>query len=468
MVGRQRKGIAPIAWFAYFSAMKSESLKRRLLPLFSIIALASVVVWGGCNDDQEGPLDYSRPSLSTDPQMLGDWFEQLTALLRLREISSPEASRIFAYASIAFYEGYVNSDPEMRSLEGQIDGLTGLPRPDGSEVVNHGIVAEAAMTAVLNHAFRNEGAFALNVIRSTYQNHETRYIDLGITRTIADGSRLLGTELGEAIVAWMEQDGYDEVMECQWSGFDGDNTWQPAPPANLDASLPCWGELRPFTFNASQMGQICLTFLPAPVSNDVQSPYMDQVSELLVVADELSDAQKAVALHWNDGIGTFTTPGHYMSIFRQLIEQHQLNGRQTATMFAQLCIAMADVNIVVYREKYIHGRPRPITFIPTIGFPDWQSFNENPPTPEYPSERAALGYAAGQVFTNMYGNLAFTDDSQYLFQLPARQFASFNEMATEAGMAQVYGGTNYRATVEATEYIGRCIAQRSNALFMNQ
>jgi hypothetical protein len=448
--------------------MKQESLKKHTFSFVCIITCACIIGWGGCNDDLEGPVDYSRPSLSTDPQMLGDWFEQLTALVRLREITSPEASRIFAYASIAFYEGYVNSDPEMRSLEGQIDGLTGLPRPDAEEVVNHGIVAEAAMTEVLSHAFRNEGLFALNVIRSTYQNHETRYRDLGITQEIADRSRLLGTELGDAIVSWMDQDGYDEVVQCQWSGFDGDDTWQPTPPDNLDASLPCWGQLRPFTFTSGQIGQICLTFLPAPVSTAVESPYMAQVSELLVVSDELSETQKAIARHWNDGEGTFTAPGHYMSLFRQLIAQHKLNGRQTATMFAQLCIAMADVNIVVYREKYIHGRPRPITFIRTIGFPDWQSFNLNSPTPEYPSERAALGYAAGQVFTNIYGNLAFTDDSQYLFQLPARQYASFNEMAAEAGMAQVYGGTNYRGTVEATEYIGRCIAQRSNALFMNQ
>jgi hypothetical protein len=463
----QRKGIGPIARYAYFSAMK-RSIERMTRTLLASMAVFSILACAGCNDDQIGTVDYSKPSLSTDPQMLGDWFEQLTALVRSRGISSPEASRIFAYASIAFYEGYVNSDPEMRSLEGQIPGLDGLPRPDGMEVVNHGIIAEAAMTEVLNHAFRNEGAFALNVIRSTYQNHETRYRDLGVTREIADRSRDIGSELGQAIVAWMDQDGYEEAIQCQWPGFEGENVWRPTPPANLAARLPCWGQVRPFTFTTGQMGQICLTYQPIPVSTDTQSPYMEQVGELLVVVDELTDSQKAIARHWDDGAGSFTAPGHYMSLFRQLIAQHKLNGRQTATMFAQLCIAMADVNIVVYREKYLHGRPRPVTFIRDFGLNEWQSFNVTPPTPEYPSERAALGYAAGQVFTNIYGNLAFTDDSQYLFQLPPREYASFNAMAHEVASAQVYGGTNYRATVEATEYIGRCIAQRSNALFMNQ
>jgi len=195
---------------------------------------------------------------------------------------------------------------------------------------------------------------------------------------------------------------------------------------------------------------------------------MAQVNEMLVVSDELSVDQKAIAVHWNDGHGSFTPPGHYMALFRQLIAQHSLNGRQTATMFAQLCIAMADVYIVGYHDKYQWGRPRPVTFIRTLGFDDWNAFNQNPATPEYPCIRAGLGYAAGQVFTNIYGNLAFTDDSQYLFGLPPRTYEDFNAMADEVAMAQFFGGTNYRATVLAAEYGARCISQRSNELFLNQ
>jgi len=443
-----------------------QSFARAIVALMLISA--PLLLWNSCNDEREEPFDYTTPSLSTSPQQLGDWFEQLTAISKLTGTSAPELSRIYAYASIAFYEGYVNSDPTMRTLEGQLAGLENLPRPTSDAVFNHGVVAEAAMAEVLSHAFQGAGSFTLNVIRSTYQNHENRYRDLGVQPPIIERSKTLGKELGQVIIAWMDADGIDEVLNCDWPGFTGQNSWQPTPPSNAAAQLPCWGQLRPFTFPKGQTGQICASFFPAPVTNDFGSPYMAQVNEMLVVADELSASQKEVAVHWNDGQGSFTPPGHYMALFRQLIAQHSLNGRQTATMFAQLCIAMADVYIVGYHDKYQWGRPRPVTFIRTLGFDSWNSFNQNPATPEYPCIRAGLGYAAGQVFTNIYGNLAFTDDSQYLFGLPPRSFESFNAMSDEVAMAQFLGGTNYRATVLAAEYGARCIAQRSNELFLNQ
>lgn len=440
---------------------------NRLISLL-LLTVLPVLLWNSCNDDHDESFDYTSPSLATSPQQLGDWFEQLTAIARLTGISSPELSRVYAYASIAFYEGYVNSDPTMRTLEGQIAGLENIPRPSGTEVINHGLVAEAAMTEVLSHGFKDAGAFTLNVIRSTLQNHENRYADLGVTNDIIERSKVLGKAVGNVIIEWMDQDGIDEVLNCDWPGFTAQNSWQPTPPTNAEAHLPCWGQLRPFTYPLDETGQICVPFLPAAVSDEFGSDYMEQVNELLVVADELTEEQKAVATHWNDGAGSFTAPGHYMALFRQLIAQHGLNGRQTATMFAQLSIAMADVHIVFYNEKYKFGRPRPLTFIRNLGFPSWMSYNVNPATPEYPSIRAGLGYAAGQVFTNIYGNLAFTDDSQFLFGLPPREYADFNEMAEEVALAQFLGGTNYRASVLSSEYPARCIAQRSNELFLNQ
>lgn len=439
----------------------------RILSLLTAFLLP-VFLWNGCNDPLEEPFDYTTPSLSTSPAQLGDWFEQLTAIGKLTGTSGPELSRIFAYASIAFYEGYVNSDPSMRTLEGQIDGLENLPRPTGDLTFNHGVVAEAAMADVLSHGFADAGALTLNVIRSTYQNHENRYSDMGVTREILDRSRELGKELGQVIIAWMDADGIDDVRNCDWPGFTAANTWQPTPPANAGAHLPCWGQLRPFTFPKEQTGQVCASFFPMPVSDAAGSDYMAEVNLMLETSGTLDDDQKATARHWNDGAGSFTPPGHYMALFRQLIAQHSLNGRQTATMFAQLCIAMADVYIVSYRDKYHFGRPRPVTFIREMGHGNWISFNVNPATPEYPSIRAGLGYAAGQVFTNIYGNLSFTDDSQYLFGLAPRSYGDFNEMAHEVALAQFLGGTNFHATVMASEYAARCISQRSNELFLNQ
>lgn len=430
--------------------------------------LAFFMFSSSCDEEQDTVQDVSNPSFSTSPQQLGDWFEQLTAIVKLNGTSAPEASRIFAYASIAFYEGFTMSDPTMRTLEGQIDGLENIPRPSVGEIYNYGIIAESAMTEVLYHGFDGTGSLIQNVIRSTYQNHENRYADIGVESPIIERSREHGKLLADIIIAWMDTDGYDQVMTCEDTLASGSDVWQPTPPSMLDAELPCWGQLRAFTFGQGDINALCLTTIPAAVSSNVSSDYMTQVNEMLVSAENLTEEQKGAARFWNDGPGTSTAPGHYLSLFRQLITQKQLSGKQTAIMFAQLCIAMADVHIVMYHDKFKYSRPRPITFIRAQGFQNWTSFNVNPPTPEYPCVRAGLGYAAGQVFTNIYGNEPFTDDSQYLFGLPPRSYQNFNEMANEVALAQFYGGTNYRATVLASEYTARCIAQRSNELFLNQ
>jgi len=436
----------------------------------TILLLSVLVVLVGatpaCQEEKEPVFDQTNPSYSTSPQQLGNWFEELTAIVQLQGTSGPEASRVFAYASIAFYEGFAMSDRSMRTLEGQLAGLEDLPRITVGQEYNFGIIAEAAMTEVLQHGFK--GSLAQNVIRSTYQNHENRYADLGVVKPIIERSRDHGKLLGQLIMEWMDVDGIDAVLNCNDTLSSAPNTWQPTPPDALAAQLPCWGQLRPFTFNQQELGQICASFFPVPVSTLPTSAYMVQVDDLLQTSQNLTQEQRDMARYWYDEENSFTAPGHYMALFRDLISQKQLSGKQTATMFAQLCIAMADVHIVMYHDKYAYARPRPITFIRNNGQPNWSSYNKNPPTPEFPSIKAGLGYAAGQVFTNIYGNEPFTDNSLARFGFSSRSYANFNAMADEVALAQVYGGTNYRATALAAEYTARCIAQRSNELFLNQ
>lgn len=440
-------------------------MRKQTILLLSVLVVLTCAA-PACQDEKVPVFDQTNPSYSTSPQQLGNWFEELTAIVQLQGTSGPEASRVFAYASIAFYEGFALSDKTMRTLEGQLAGLEDLPRVVEGQEYNFGIIAESAMTEVLQHGFN--GSLAQNVIRSTYQNHENRYADLGVVKPIIDRSRDHGKLLGQLIIEWMDADGFDAALNCDDTLSSAPNTWQPTPPDALAAQLPCWGQLRPFTFAGQQLGQICASFFPVPVSNVPTSAYMVQVQDLLQTSQNLTQQQRDVALYWRDAEGSYSAPGHYMALFRDLIAQKQLSGKQTAIMFAQLCIAMADVHIIMYRDKYAYARPRPITFIRANGYPNWTSFNLNPPTPEFPSVQAGLGYAAGQVFTNIYGNQPFTDNSMARFGFAARSYSDFNAMADEVALAQVYGGTNYRATALAAEYTARCIAQRSNELFLNQ
>ena len=182
----------------------------------------------------------------------------------------------------------------------------------------------------------------------------------------------------------------------------------------------------------------------------------------------MSTSDEETALFWQDRDGDYTVPGHYISILEQLVDQNLLNGKETVTAWAQLCIAMADTYISTYKLKYTHFRPRPLTVVQENSDPNWESLLINPATPEYPSMRSTIAYSATQVFINRYGNIAFTDGTYANIGLAERSYSSFNEMAEDVVQSRLNAGANLRSTLQNSEYHGRCIAQRANELFFNQ
>ena len=72
------------------------------------IAMLMLFVPTGCKDDTSDPP--LAPETTTSPTQLVEWLEQLGAIIRATNTSGEEASRIIAYASIAYYEGYAPSN----------------------------------------------------------------------------------------------------------------------------------------------------------------------------------------------------------------------------------------------------------------------------------------------------------------------------------------------------------------------
>lgn len=438
-------------------------LKSGFLALISVFVL---FVPTGCEDDRPPRVDGVEET--TSPSQLGEWMEQLKAIIRATNVSGAEASRLIAYSSIAYYEGYALSADDMRSMVGQLEGLESLPAPSPELSYNHGVIAEAAMSTVLLHMFDNATNDIKLVIRSTYADHERDYSVLGVGDAVVDRSRVLGELMGEAINDWADEDGYTDVINCTVEVPTDPNNWQPTPSSFSPPELPCWGNLRAFTFSPEQLSSLCHPGLPEDVSNETGSLYQNDITELIEYSEVLHATQEDIAKFWSDGPGTYTLPGHYISILSQLIDQNLLDGKQTVTAWAQLSIAMADTYISTSKLKYTYFRPRPLTFIQENGLNDWESYISNPATPEYPSLRATMAYSATQVFINLYGNIEFRDNTHSILNLDERIYSSFTEMGEEAVYSRLYAGTNLRSTLDASEYHGRCIAQRANELFFNE
>jgi len=404
----------------------------------------------------------------TSPSQIGEWLEQLRAIIRATNTSGAEASRILAYSSIAYYQGYSLGFADMRSLVGQLEGLDELPSPNLNQTYNYGVIAESAMTTTLLRLFEDEPQNIQLVISSTYSDHEREYIKLGVAESVVSRSRALGEVIGEAIKVWMDGDGYAELANCSITIPSEAGNWVPTPTAFSEAEFPCWGNLRAFTFSEDQLIALCHPGIPEEVSSQAGSTYDNEINELVSINQSLTASQEETALFWEDKDGSFTVPGHYMNILKQLVGQNLLDGKQTVTAWTQLCIAMADTYISTYKLKYTYFRPRPLTVVQNNSDPNWESFSLNPATPEYPSMRSTIAYASTQVFINLYGDIAFTDGTYSNIGLAERSYASFNEMSAEVAESRLLAGTNLRTTLENSEYHGRCIAQRANELFLNQ
>lgn len=435
----------------------------------SLLAAAMVIILipTGCKDDTIDPV--SPPETTTSPAHVSEWLELLGAVIRSSNTSGEEASRIIAYSSIAYYEGYAKSSESMRSLVGQLQGLDALPEPDANQAYNFGISAEAAMFTVLDELYADAPTNLRIVISSTYTDHERDYITAGHSESLVNRSRAYGEMLGEAILNWASDDGFDQMASCSATAPSDPLSWSTTPPTFADAQYPCWGDLRAFTFDPDQLIALCHPGIPGEVDTTSNSIYFDELLEVNELGDNLNPGQIEIARFWNDGNGSFTVPGHYMSILRQLVSQNLLDGEQTVTAFAQLGIAMADTYISTYKLKYTYSRPRPLTMIQATEDMNWNSEMDNPLTPEYPSMRSTMAFAATQVFINLYGDIEVKDNSyNSILGIDERIYGSFTEMGEEAAYSRLYAGTNYRSTLDNSEYHGRCIAQRANELFFTE
>jgi len=65
-----------------------------------------------------------------NPEFIHRSMKQLTDVIIHDIFSPPQASRIYAYPSIAAYECLIHAYPSYKSLDGQLHDLSGVPQPE--------------------------------------------------------------------------------------------------------------------------------------------------------------------------------------------------------------------------------------------------------------------------------------------------------------------------------------------------
>jgi hypothetical protein len=422
---------------------------------------AAALLAGGCTS-----VHADFRALHSDAEPLHAAVGHLTDVIVYDIFSPPQASRAYAYASVAAYEAMRPGYPGYATLAGQLNGLAPVPMPAAD--------SEYYFALAGVHAFMSVGralTFSQDRMDSLRQALDERMGTAGVPSAVYERSLAYGDTVAKHILAWSRQDrflqtrGYPKYTVTSEAG-----RWVPTPSAYMDAVEPNWGKLRPFVLDsASQMRAAP----PHPFDTARGSPYFREMLEVYDAGRTLSDDQRELVAFWDDnpyvihvqGHAMFATKkmspgGHWMSIAGTAARISGANLMQTAEAYARTAIALADGFISCWDEKYRSNVIRPETVINRYVDERWQPMLQTPPFPEYTSGHSVISTAAATVLSAQFGSrFTFTDTSEARYGMNPRTFASFEEAAAEARISRLYGGIHFRRSVDEGGVQGRQIGE---------
>ncbi len=456
-----------------------------------------------------------REAPAPDPQLVAQWTRSSLAFVRSERLGPPIASRISAYAALALFEGYA-ADPRsgLRSLEGQLNGFTDLPKvPDGTQV-DGAIVAATAEGLVLDSLFRDGFASTRTTIDSLATAQVMARVAAGVRAEQRAASEEHGRALAASILEWAEGDGFYATRSLQWPPPDRRDQWMNTatldqfvpqtlsgqsdlvstqnPNVRLDAETaseksvfanrpkeagattlpafnptrptePYWGTLRTFVIKD---GDECAPPPPPAYSERPGTPFHAMGKQFYDSVKALTPAQRQIALFWADNPVATGTPGfHWISVVNQMIAARGLSAPAAAELYTLTSLAIADAFIGCWKEKYRSMVVRPVAYVQRVFDPSYRTVIPTPPFPEYPSGHSVQSAAAVQVLIAQLGDtIAFVDSSQVDIGQPARPFASFSAARQEVAWSRVYAGVHYLPAVIDGMAQGSCIGDRVKAL----
>ncbi|MGH7710184.1 MAG: hypothetical protein ACREOG_02810, partial [Gemmatimonadaceae bacterium] len=161
-----------------------------------------------------------------DPQYTAQWLRSSLSFVRSERLGPPVASRISAYGALALYEGYASEPTSgLRSLGGQLNGLTSLPQaPAGG--VDGATVAAEAMRVVLDSLFRDGFASTRRAIETLAAAQVEGRRAAGVGKDMSDRSAAHGRSLGAAILAWAATDGFFDTRRRAWTAPKTREQWE--------------------------------------------------------------------------------------------------------------------------------------------------------------------------------------------------------------------------------------------------
>ncbi|NJB71108.1 hypothetical protein GGR42_001570 [Saonia flava] len=410
------------------------------------------IIFVSCSEKKEEPIVIS-------PEEYHSSVDKVTQIMIHDIFSPPVSSRIFAYPNIAAFEIIALQNDEYISLEGQVPGLTAIPKPNETKPINYQLAALVAHMNLSQKLIFSEHMFEMHR-DSLYTVWEAK------NAPMFNASKEYGLEVAQHIAAWMDKDNYKQTRTMPKFTVDTDDSsrWQPTPPAYMDGIEPHWNKIRPFVIDSANQ------FIPAPpppFSMEEGSAFYKEVKEVYDISNEITakgdtSEEVAIAQFWDCNPYVSVTRGHLMFATKKItpgahwigitkIATRKTNSDFDKTVYAytKTSLAIADGFISCWDEKYRSNLIRPETLINQYIDENWEPVLQTPPFPEYTSGHSVVSGAAATALTSIFGdNFAFDDDTEIPYGLPVRKFTSFNNASSEAAISRMYGGIHYRMAIE--------------------
>ena len=427
--------------------------KFRLLLIFCV----TVALFASCTKQDvlapsqlpERTVTYAGKNAKKASSIATDWMETIRAIVQSEGKNPPQASRIYAYASIAMYEAIVPGMGGYRSLGGQIPGMSPLAKKIKTGKVDFNLAVNETMHQVALQIFGTLKPQNIILVENLYNQYKNELPGKD-KKDVVEETTNFTNEVVAMVLQRVNNDNFFKTRSLVYqvpSNINNPSFWT-ATSATLDPLEPYWGTIKCF---AMADGAACTIRSTIPFNTTRGSAFYNQAKEVATTTSSLSQSQKNIALWWADGGGTSTPPGHWRGIAGIMADKNNLGLGETAQMYAMLSVGMADAFISCWNEKYRINLLRPLSYIRQYipGNQNWSSFIGTPPFPEYPSGHSVASGAAADILGKIFGkNVSFTDNTNIGFGFQPRNFQSFSQAADEAAMSRLYGGIHYREAIE--------------------
>src|SRR6266566_2462361 len=283
--------------------------------------------------------------------------------------------------------------------------------------------------------------------------------------TIPNGAgKQQGIQVGQAVAARLiairANDGSAATSQPFVPGNQPGN-YQPTPPKFPAPVFTNWGNVTPFVLNNAAQ------FRPGPPPALTSQAYAQALNEVKSLGQNSSTTrtpdQTVIAKFW---------AGPIWNTWNEIAENaalaHHTNLERTASLFAVLNLSFADSAIAFYDAKYHYQLWRPIAAIrlavtdgnpATVGDTTWTPLAVTAADPSYPGAHSTISAAGATVLSAFFGKQDQIQITSDVLPGVVRTFASYNDVATEAGLSRIYAGQHTRLDHEAGKQLGSDVAQ---------